>query len=180
IGEKRVVVERRDGRFQVETSGNRNADDFVADRSNDRGQLRNSLGVAARGETDKKFAAEAQNVAAFASARKLNIGEGTEGRKSGGNSCGLAAASVAAEWKDDRQFVKHQGGIFDKHGIGESGFGGKRDDARAELAEKFFVIVMLLLCDRQVDWLARDEAKFTLSERGTDAASDGDQHDEKI
>jgi hypothetical protein len=40
--------------------------------------------------------------------------------------------------------------------------------------------MMLLLCHRHVDWLARDKTKFTISQRWTDGASNGGKHGHKI
>ena len=163
----------------METSGCRNADDLVVVRSNDAGQLRNSCRVAARGETDKKFAAETENVAAFDGTGKFDPKEFAKWGERGGDGCGFAAAGFRAERKNDRQFVQHQGGIFHKHGIGEFGFGGKRNDACTELGKQIFVFVMLSLRDREIDRLARDETKFTISKRGTDRSRDGGKHGEK-
>jgi hypothetical protein len=39
---------------------------------------------------------------------------------------------------------------------------------------------MLLLRDGDVDWLARDKTKFTISECWTDRASNGGKHGHKI
>jgi hypothetical protein len=96
VSKQRVVAEMGNGRFQVQASGNGNGDDFVVVRSEDGRELPDTLGVAPPGEADKKFAADAEDVATFESARERNafdlskLGErvgqgrgfGTAGRRS--------------------------------------------------------------------------------------------------
>jgi hypothetical protein len=40
--------------------------------------------------------------------------------------------------------------------------------------------MMLLVCDSEIDRLARDETKFAAGERRTDGASDDGKHGDKI
>lgn len=71
---------------------------------------------------------------------------------------GFRTARLCAEWKNDGEFIEDYGGIFDEHGIGESGLGGERNDAGAESFEKLFIGAVLRTSDMQVDRLARNEA----------------------
>src|SRR5258707_11172640 len=96
------------------------------------GELADPFGVAAPGEADKEFAADAQNVAAFEGAGKSN---GFEFSKSGqrlGERRRLAAARFCSERQDHGQFIEYDGGIFDEHGVGKIGLGGKRNDKKTQ------------------------------------------------
>ncbi len=56
------------------------------------------------------------------------------------------------------------------------GFGGKRDNARAQFAEQVLVGVVLLLGGGQIDGLAVDEGEFAMDDGGADGACDGGKH----
>ena len=99
-----------------------------------------------------------------------------EGEREGG---GFGAAGIGAQGKDDGQFVEDDGGIFDEHGIGESGFGGERDDFGAELFEELFVGVMLFAGFGEVDGAAVEEGEFAIDDGGADGAGDGGEHGER-
>ncbi len=75
IGEQGVISKRGDRGLEMEAAGDRNAEYVVAIRLNDRRQLRDAFGVAACGEADEKFAADAQDVAAFNGARETDFRE---------------------------------------------------------------------------------------------------------
>lgn len=60
-----MAAEAGDGGLEVEAALHRNGDDFVMVRREDGGELTKAFGVAASRDTDEKFAADAQNVAAL-------------------------------------------------------------------------------------------------------------------
>src|SRR5260370_32923555 len=116
-----------DGGFQMKTAGNGNGDDFVMVRSEDGGKLPDTFGVDACSKADEELAADAKNIATFESPGKRDVfqlsklGEGlSEGWR-------LAPAGLRSEREDYRQFIKNDGGIFDKHGVRKVGLGGQRD-----------------------------------------------------
>src|SRR5207248_1246848 len=57
----------------------------------------------------------------------------------------FATASLGSERQDHRQFIEHDGRIFNKHGVGKSGLGGKRNNAGAQFTEQLLVSVVLFL-----------------------------------
>jgi hypothetical protein len=176
IGEQGVAAEMRDGGFQVQAAGDGDGDDFVVVRGEDFCELADAFGIGARGEADEQGAADAEDIAAFKGGGRRDVfelAEFGEGLREGG---GFGAAGLRAEGKDDGEFVEDDGGIFDKHGIGESGFGGERDDASAELFEQMFVSAMLFAGGFEVDGLAREEGEFAIDDGGADGAGDGDEH----
>ena len=140
------------------------------------GELKDPFGVSARGESHKKFSTDAQNVSPFDRAGKLDVCKLAKRRQRGCDGSGFAAARFRAERKDHRQFIQHQRGIFDKHGVGKFGFSGQGNDAGAKRCEQLFVRMMLLVCDSEIDRLSRDETEFAAGERGTDGASDDGKH----
>src|SRR6267143_6091437 len=70
MGEKRVAADLRDGRFQMQAAGNGHGDNFILVRSEDTRELADAFGVAALGEADKKFAADAKDISTFEGAGK--------------------------------------------------------------------------------------------------------------
>src|SRR5207302_8078517 len=88
----------------------------------------------------------------------------------------LATASLRSERKDHRQFIENDGGIFDEHGVGKSGFGRKRNNAGAQFAEQLLVIMMLLLGRGQIDGLAVDEGKLAMDDGWADGTRYGGEH----
>src|SRR2546427_6078948 len=165
-----------DGGFQMKTAGDRNGDDFVIVRSEDGGKLADAFGVAALGKPDKEPTSDAQNVTTFESAGKRNVfqlsksGEGLRERRR------LASAGFRSERQDHRQFIEDDGGIFNKDGVWEIGFGRKRDNAGAQLAEQLLVSVVLLLGGGQIDGLAVNERKFAIDDGWANGTCDSGEH----
>src|SRR2546422_7954234 len=165
-----------DGGFQMKTAGDRNGDDFVIVGSEDGGKLEDAFGVAALGKPDKEPASDAQNVTTFESAGKRNVfqlsksGEGLRERRR------LAAAGFRSERQNHRQFIENNGGIFNKDGVWEIGFGGKRDNAGAQLAEQSLISVVLLLCGGQINAFAVDEGKLAIDDGWANATCDSGEH----
>ena len=180
IRKQRVVIQRCNSRFQVKTSAHWNRNHFVTVWRYNAGELKDPFGISARGESHKKFSTDAQNVSPFDRAGKLDVCKLAKRRQRGCDGSGFAAAGFRAERKDDRQFIEHQSGIFDKHGVGKFGFSRQRNNAGAKQCEQLFVRMMLLVCDCQINRLARDETEFTAGEGRTDGASDDCKHGHKI
>jgi hypothetical protein len=116
-----------------------------------------AFGVGAGGEADVKSMADAEDVAAFERSRRRESGESAKFRQGQREGGGFRAAGINAEGKDDRQLVEDEGGIFDEHGIGESGFGEEGDYASAELFEELFVGAVLFAGFGEVDGAALEE-----------------------
>src|SRR6266436_2391833 len=75
IRDKRVATEISDSRFQMQTAGDGNRDNFIVVRRKNGGKLTDALGIAAPGEADKEFLSDAKNIAAFESAGKRDVFE---------------------------------------------------------------------------------------------------------
>jgi len=88
----------------------------------------------------------------------------------------LAAAGLRSERQDHRQFIENDSGVFDEHGIGKIGLGGKRNNARAQLAKQLLVGAVLLLGCGQINGLAVDEGKFAMDDGWADSTRDGGKH----
>ena len=73
VGEKRIAAEAGDGGLEMQAFGHGHRDDFVVVPREDGGELANAFGAAAFGETDEKFAADAENVTAFDGAREPDV-----------------------------------------------------------------------------------------------------------
>ena len=131
IGEECVVADVCDGRFEMETTVDRDDDYFVVVGTEDGSELRDAFAVGAFGEADKKLFVDAEDVAAFHCARQSDVFEFAEFGESLGERRGFRAAGCCTKWHDDREFLEDDGWIFDKHGVGEIGFGGKRDETSA-------------------------------------------------
>ena len=112
-------------------------------RHEDFGELSDAFGIAAFGESDEQLATNTQNVATLESARKRDVFQFAKFGNGVGERSGFGTARCSAERKNDSKFIENDGGILDEHGIGEIGFGGKRNDASAELFEEDFVRVVL-------------------------------------
>src|ERR1700682_5240120 len=75
VGEERVAAEKRNGGFQMKAAGDGNGDDLVLVRRKNAGKLADAFRVAAPGEADEEFSADAKDVATFESAGKRNVFE---------------------------------------------------------------------------------------------------------
>src|SRR5690349_9977001 len=109
----------------METTGHGNTDDLISVWRNDGGELRDAVCVAAGGESDEQFAAEPEDVAAFQKSRKLYMLQLAKSLKGGRERWYFAAAAFGAQGKNHGELVEDEGGIFDEHGIGQIGLGGK-------------------------------------------------------
>ncbi len=176
VGEERVAAKRRDGGFEMQTAGDANGADFIVVWRKDGGKLADAFGVAAPGEADENLSVEAQDIAAFESAGERDVFELSKLGERLRERSGFAAARLRAQRQDYRQFIENYGGIFHEHGVGEIGFGRKRDNARAQFAQQVFVGVVLLLGNGQINGLAVDEGKFAVDDGGADGAGDGCEH----
>src|SRR5216683_2456326 len=111
VREERVAAEMRDGGFEMKAAGDRNGDDFIVVGRKNRGKLADAFAVAALGESDKNFSADAQDIATFKSAGERNVfklsklGECLSERR-----C-FAAARLRAERQDYGQFIENDGGV---------------------------------------------------------------------
>ena len=176
VCKERVAAEMRDGRFQMQAAGDGNGDDFIAVRRKNSGKPANAFRVAALGEADKELSADAKDIAAFESAGKCNIFKLSKPGESVSQRLGLATASFRSERKDYRQFIENDGRVFNKHGVGKSGFGGKRNDAGTQFAEELFVSMMLLPGGGQINGLTVDEGKFAIDYGWADGTRYGGEH----
>jgi hypothetical protein len=79
---------------------------------------------------------------------------------------GLAAAGFRSERQDYSQFIENDGRVFDEHGVGKIGIGGKRNHASAQSGEQFLISVMLPPGGGQIDGPAIDEGKFAMTMAG--------------
>ena len=176
VGEECVAADAGDRGLEMEAAGDANRDDFIAKRLENCAELADSFGVGAAGEAGEKFAPDAKNVAAFNGTGKRDVFELAkfcEGLREGS---GFGAPRFSAERHDHRELVENDGGVFDKHRIGQSGFGRQGDYTGAEFAEKRFVGAVLGLRFAEVDGLARNEEQLAACESGTDGAGDGSEH----
>ena len=142
----------------METARHRNRDNFIVVRFKDGGELTEAFGVAAFCESDEKLAVDAKDVAALERARQSDVLKFAKLGKDLRERSGFRAAGLSAEGKDDGEFVEDDGGILDKHGVGEIRLRGERNDTSSEFFEKLFVSEMLRTGDFEVYGLARDEA----------------------
>jgi hypothetical protein len=123
--------------------------------------------------TDVKRAIDAKDIAAFDRGRSGDVVQLAKWRQGFRERLGLRLTRFCAEREDDGEFVDDNGGIFDKHRIGQSRFGGERVDADAELREEMFVGSVLSLRLGEVNRLAFDESKLALSESRAYGAGNG-------
>ena len=75
VGEERDAAEIRNGGFQMKAAGNGNSDDLIVVRRKNDGKLADAFCVAAPGEANKEFSADAKDITTFESARKRNVFE---------------------------------------------------------------------------------------------------------
>ena len=129
----------------MQAASDKDGDDFIVVRRKYSGKLADAFGVAALGETDKEPSVDAKDIAAFESSWKRNVFELSKPGKSVSERLSLTTASFRSERQDHRQFIEHDGRIFDKHGVGKSRLGGKRNNAGAQFTEQLFVRVVLFL-----------------------------------
>src|ERR1700674_1053674 len=94
-------------------------------RRDDGGELAKALGVAAFRDTDEKFAADAQNVAALKMAWQSNVRKSAKFGDGFGERRGFQTPRFCAQRKNNGEFIKDDGGILDEHGIGEIRLGGE-------------------------------------------------------
>lgn len=179
IREKRVATDVGDGGLEVQAAGYGDGDDFVLVRSEDGSELAKALGVAAPGESDKKFAADAKDVATFEGTGERDVGELSKGSKGFGERGRFGAARRGAQRQDDGQLVEDDSGVFDEHGIRKCRLRGEREDAGTQFFEEHFVGVVLVLRYGKIDGLAIDEGDFAMRHGGTDGARDGGEHCEE-
>ena len=176
VGKERVAADVSDRRLEMKAARDANRIDFVAMRLENRVELLDAFGIGAAGEADKKFAANAKNIAAFHGAGKrdvLELAKFCEDLRQGRR---FWTPRFGAQRHDHRKFIENDSRVFDKHRVGQSGFGGQGDDAGAELSEKRFVGAVLGLRFAEVDGLARNEEQLAVQESGTDGTRDGSQH----
>ncbi len=135
VGEERVAAEVGDGRLEVEAAGDGDGDDFVKVRRKDGSELAYAFGVASFGYTDEEFAANAENVAPLERAGECDVFEFAKFGKGLSERRGFWTTRIGAERKNNGEFIEDDSRIFDEHGIGEVGLGGKRNNAGAEFCE---------------------------------------------
>jgi hypothetical protein len=99
----------------------------------------------------EQFPSEAQDVAAFQHARKLGHIAACEKASGRPREMLLRDGGFRCHGKNHCKFAEHESGIFDKHGIRQLRFRAKRNDAGAEVGEKFFVGMVLGLCLGHID-----------------------------
>src|SRR5580692_7555892 len=116
----------------MQTAGYGDADDLVIKWREEGGELANAFGIAAFCQPDEQSAADAENIAAFDGAGKRDVLELAKFRDGLRKRRGFGAPRFCAERKNDGEFTQDNGGILDEHGIGEIGFGGKRNNISAE------------------------------------------------
>src|SRR6266849_5701986 len=75
VGKERVAADVSDRRLEMKAARDTDRRDFVAIRLENRIELPDAFGIGAAGEADKKFAANAKNIAAFHSAGKRDAFE---------------------------------------------------------------------------------------------------------
>ena len=176
VREKRIAAEAGNSGFQMKAASDGNDDDFVAAWSKNGRELADAFGVAALCEADKKFSADAKDIATLKSAGKNDVFELSIFRERLRQRGGFAAAGLRAQRQDHRQFIENNSGIFDKHGIRKIGLGRKRNNAGAETFEKLLIGMMLLPRSGETDRLTIDEGEFTIDNGRTDGACDGSEH----
>jgi len=157
VGEERIASEEGDRGLEMQAAGHRDGDDFVIVPFEDGGELADAIGIAALRDTDKEFAADAKNIAAFEGTWKRDVLKFAKLGKGWCERRGFRTARGGAQRKDHGEFVQDDSGILDEHGIGKIRLSGKGNDAGAEAFEKLFVDVMLLARDLEVDRLACNE-----------------------
>src|SRR5256885_11515724 len=111
----------------MQAASDKDGDDFIVVRRKYSGKLEDAFGVAALGETDKEPSVDAKDIAAFESSWKRNVFELSKPGKSVSERLSLTTVIFRSERQDHRQFIEHDGRIFDKHGVGKSRLGGERN-----------------------------------------------------
>ncbi len=110
VREERVAAEMRDRGFEMKAAGDRNGDDFIVVGRKNRGKLADAFSVAALGESDENFSADAQDIATFKSAGKRNVFELSKFGERFSERRRLAAASRRSQRQNHRQFIENDGG----------------------------------------------------------------------
>src|SRR2546430_10228059 len=141
----------------MQAASDKDGDDFIVVRRKYSGKLADAFGVAALGETEKEPSVDAKDIAAFESSWKKNVFELSKPGKSVSERLSLTTASFRSERQDHRQFIEHDGRIFDKHGVGKSRLGGERNKAGAQVTEQLFARVGRFLGYGYSHWPAGNE-----------------------
>ena len=132
-------------RFQMKAAGDGNGDDFIVVRRKNGAELANAFGVAAPRKADEELSTDAEDIPAFERAGKKYVFELSKLGESVSERLSFATPSSRSERQDHRQFIEHDGRIFNKHGVGKSRLGGKRNNAGAQFTEQLLVSVVLFL-----------------------------------
>ena len=117
----------------MQATADRDCHEVITVRREDDGELAEAFCVAAFGEADEEFSAQAKNVAPFERSGQGDMGQFAEWRNRLGQRRRLRPARLRAQRENDRQLIEHHGGILDKHGIREFRLRRKRDDPGAQL-----------------------------------------------
>src|SRR2546427_533034 len=166
----------RNGGFQMKAAGDGNGDYFIVVRRKNGGKLADAFRVAARSEANKELSADAKDITTFESAGKRNVFQLSKSGERPRKRWRFTAAGLRSERQDHRQFIEDDGGIFNKDGVWEIGFGGKRDNAGAQLAEERLISVVLLLRGGQINAFAVDEGKLAIDDGWANATCDSGEH----
>ncbi len=78
--------------------------------------------------------------------------------------------------RDDRDFVKHNRDVLDKHRIGKAGISGKMFDPTTKALEESFVEAVLGPRGVDVDFFTLEESQLTVSDGRTNASGDRYTH----
>src|SRR5260370_32841184 len=121
VREERVAAEMRDGGFEMKAAGDRNGDDFIVVGRKNRGKLADAFAVAALGESDENFSADAQDIATFESAGKRNVFKLSKLGDSLSERRRFPAPRLRAERPDYGQFTETDVGLFPAQGRAKIG-----------------------------------------------------------
>ena len=160
----------------MKAAGDGNGDYFIVVQRKNGGKLADAFRVAARSEANKELSADAKDITTFESAGKRNVFQLSKSGERPRKRWRFTAAGLRSERQDHRQFIEDDGGIFNKDGVWEIGFGGKRDNAGAQLAEQLLVSVVLLLGGGQINGLAVNERKFAIDDGWANGTCDSGEH----
>src|SRR2546429_7000678 len=144
----------------MQAASDKDGDDFIVVRRKYSGKLADAFGVAALGETDKEPSVDAKDIAAFESSWKRNVFELSKPGKSVSERLSLTTASFRSERQDHRQFIEHDGRIFDKHGVGKSRLGWHANKSSSQVTQQLFGRRVLVLGYRQIHGLAGNGKKL--------------------
>jgi hypothetical protein len=111
-------------RLEMQATPHRGGNDFVTQRRHQGAQLRHSRLVGAFGPTDPQRASQPQHVATVECGRRLDIQQPAMGFQCRGDRGGLRSPGLGSRPGDNRRFVQHHGGVFDKDRVGQQRLGG--------------------------------------------------------